>query len=73
MVKSSVVASIPFIFAGLRNQVRTREMGVALFWRSMNSPSIFFRSALLFVKSLHEAMRAVMRKTSWDGERFSEG
>jgi hypothetical protein len=65
MVNSSVVANIPDIFAGLSTQVRTREMGVALLWRSMNNFSILLRSVLLFVKSEHAAIRAVMRKTSF--------
>ena len=67
MVKSWVVACFPASLAGLGNQGKSKEVGVALFWRVRNSSPIFLRSASFFAKSRHAIIRAVMTKTSWWG------
>ena len=61
-----------FTLAGLGNQGRSKAMGVEPVMRVENNFPISLRSASLFVKSRHVAIRAVIRKTSWKGELSTE-
>jgi len=65
MVYILVVAPFPAFLAGLGNQGKTKEVGVALVWRVINSSPIFLRSVSFSARERHVFMRAVMRNTSW--------
>ena len=69
MVNNRVVASFPAFLAGLGNQGRSTDVGVAPPWRVINNSPIFLRSASFFVRSRQVLIRAVVTTTSWKGEK----